>query len=162
MPRPSLEKILKVAQDRALALEERSDELERQAAAAPAPPSFRQALDGRAVGVIAEVKRRSPSAGAIREDLDPVCHARAYQRGGAVAISVLTEQPHFGGSLADLAAVAREVGLPVLRKDFLAHDLQAVEARAAGAAPVLLTAPLASPGARRRVACAPQAHTIRK
>src|SRR6266568_2085186 len=70
MPRPSLEKILKVAQDRALALEERSDELERQAAAAPAPPSFQQALDGRAVGVIAEVKRRSPSAGAIREDLD--------------------------------------------------------------------------------------------
>src|SRR5436189_214267 len=106
MPRPSLEKILKVAQDRALALEERSDELERQAAAAPAPPSFRHALDGRAVGVIAEVKRRSPSAGAIREDLDPVRHARAYQRGGAVAISVLTEQPHFGGSLADLAAVA--------------------------------------------------------
>src|SRR2546428_710044 len=83
MPRPSLEKILKVAQDRALALEERSDELERQAAAAPAPPSFRQALDGRAVGVIAEVKRRSPSAGAIREDLDPVRHARAYQRRGA-------------------------------------------------------------------------------
>src|SRR6266705_391685 len=132
MPRPSLEKILKVAQDRALALEERSDELERQAAAAPAPPSFQQALDGRAVGVIAEVKRRSPSAGAIREDLDPVRHARAYQRGGAVAISVLTEQPHFGGSLADLAAVAREVGLPVLRKDFIVHDLQVVEARAQG------------------------------
>src|SRR5436189_4614729 len=99
MPRPSLEKILKVAQDRALALEERSDELERQAAAAPAPPSFRQALDGRAVGVIAEVKRRSPSAGAIREDLDPVRHARAYQRGGAVAISVLTEPPKCGCSV---------------------------------------------------------------
>src|SRR5437867_62149 len=145
MPRPSLEKILKVAQDRALALEERSDELERQAAAAPAPPSFRQALDGRAVGVIAEVKRRSPSAGAIREDLDPVRHARAYQRGGAVAISVLTEQPHFGGSLADLAAVAREVGLPVLRKDFIVHDLQVVEARAAGAAAVLLIARLRAP-----------------
>src|SRR2546425_11564510 len=92
MPRPSLEKILKVAQDRALALEERSDELERQAAAAPAPPSFRHALDGRAVGVIAEVKRRSPSAGAIREDLDPVRHARAYQRGGGAGVPVLTEQ----------------------------------------------------------------------
>src|SRR2546425_12595966 len=73
-------------------------------------------------------------AGAIREDLDPVRHARAYQRGGAVAISVLTEQPHFGGSLADLAAVAREVGLPGLRKDFIVHDLQGVEARAAGGA----------------------------
>src|SRR2546428_4712837 len=93
MPRPSLEKILKVAQDRALALEERSDELERQAAAAPAPPSFRQALDGRAVGVIAEVKRRSPSAGAIREDLDPVRHARAHQRGRAPALSGPTEAP---------------------------------------------------------------------
>src|SRR2546428_13398745 len=119
MPRPSREPILKVAQARALALEERPDELERQAAAAPAPPSFRQALDGRAVGVIAEVKRRSPSAGAIREDLDPVRHARAYQRGGAVAISVLTEQPHFGGSLAGLPALARGGGVPGARKDFL-------------------------------------------
>ncbi len=160
MPRPSLEKILKVAQDRALALEERSDELERQAAAAPAPPSFQQALDGRAVGVIAEVKRRSPSAGAIREDLDPVRHARAYQRGGAVAISVLTEQPHFGGSLADLAAVAREVGLPVLRKDFIVHDLQVVEARAAGAAAVLLIARLLAPGALRRLARAARAQGL--
>src|SRR2546428_13101192 len=118
MPRPSLEKILKVAQDRALALEERSDELERQAAAAPAPPSFRQALDGRAVGVIAEVKRRSPSAGAIREDLDPVRHARAYQRGGAGGISGLTEQPPFGGSLAHLPARARE-GRPPVRAQSL-------------------------------------------
>src|SRR2546428_12150551 len=97
MPRPSLEKILKVAQDRALALEERSDELERQAAAAPAPPSFRHALDGRAVGVIAEVKRRSPSAGAIREDLDPVRHARAYQRGGAGGVSGLAQPPPLRG-----------------------------------------------------------------
>src|SRR6266581_2109277 len=136
MPRPSLEKILKVAQDRALA------------------------LDGRAVGVIAEVKRRSPSAGAIRADLDPVRHARAYQRGGAVAISVLTEQPHFGGSLADLAAVAREVGLPVLRKDFIVHDLQVVEARAAGAAAVLLIARLLAPGALRRPARAARAQGL--
>src|SRR2546422_233554 len=146
MPRPSLEKILKVAQDRALALEERSDELERQAAAAPAPPSFRHALGGRAVGVIAEVKRRSPSAGAIGEDLDPVRHARAYQRGGAGAISVLTEQPHFGGSLADLAAVARDVGLPGLRQDFIVHDLQGVGTRAAGAAPGLLISRAVAPG----------------
>src|SRR2546428_698398 len=102
MPRPSLEKILKVAQDRALALEERSDELERQAAAAPAPPSFRHALDGRAVGVIAEVKRRSPSAGAIREDLDPVRHARADQRGGAVAV----EPTAVGVNSRDLATFA--------------------------------------------------------
>src|SRR5207249_9308807 len=105
-------------------------------------------------------KRRSPSAGAIREDLDPVRHARAYQRGGAVAISVLTEQPHFGGSLADLAAVAREVGLPVLRKDFIVHDLQVVEARAAGAAAVLLIARLLAPGALRRLARAARAQGL--
>src|SRR5437867_6717452 len=140
MPRPSLERILKLAQDRALALEERSDELERQAAAAPAPPSFQQALDGRAVGVIAEVKRRSPSAGAIREDLDPVRHARAYQRGGAVAISVLTDAPHFGGPLDDLECVAQAVSVPVLRKDFILDELQLLEARAAGASGVLLIA----------------------
>src|SRR5256712_9091910 len=138
MPRPSLEKILKVAQDRALALEERSDELERQAAAAPAPPSFRHALDGRAVGVIAEVKRRSPSAGAIREDLDPVAHARAYTQGGAVAISVLTDELHFGGSLDDLARVASAVRVPVLRKDLLLDEPPLYEAPAAGASAVLL------------------------
>jgi indole-3-glycerol phosphate synthase len=160
MTRPSLENILKVAQHRALALEDRALELERQAAAAPVPPSFRGALDGRTVGVIAEVKRRSPSAGAIREDLDPVRHAQAYQRGGAVAISVLTEQPHFGGSLDDLAGVAREVRLPVLRKDFIVHDLQVVEARAAGAAAVLLIARLLAPAVLQRLARTARAHGL--
>src|SRR2546428_13126608 len=112
MPRPSLEKILKVAQDRALALEERSDELERQAAAAPAPPSFRQALDGRAVGVIAEVKRRSPSAGAIREDLDPVRHARAYQRGGAGGDPGPSQEPRLRGAAARTPVRGGEGGGP--------------------------------------------------
>jgi indole-3-glycerol phosphate synthase len=160
MPRPSLETILKGAQDRALALEGRSRDLEREAAAAPPPPSFREALDGRTVGVIAEVKRRSPSAGAIREDLDPVRHAQAYQHGGAVAVSVLTEQPHFGGSLDDLAAVARAVRLPVLRKDFIVHDLQIAEARAAGAAAVLLIARLLAPAALQRLARAARAYGL--
>jgi indole-3-glycerol phosphate synthase len=142
MPTPSLDTILKVAQDRASALTGRARELERLAAAAPAPPPFRPALEGRTVGVIAEVKRRSPTVGAIREDLDPVRHAQAYARGGAVAISVLTEEPHFGGSLDDLTGVARAIALPVLRKDFMVDELQLIEARAAGAAAVLLIARL--------------------
>ena len=90
------------------------------------------------MGVIAEVKRRSPSAGVIRKDLDPVAYARAYEAGGAVAISVLTEEAHFGGSLADLEQVAGAVRLPALRKDFIVDELQLLEARAAGAAMVLL------------------------
>src|SRR5439155_666982 len=108
------------------------------AAAAPPPPRFTLALAGRDVGVIAEVKRRSPSAGSIREDLDPVAHARAYTQGGAVAISVLTDELHFGGSLDDLARVASAVRVPVLRKDFILDELQLYEARAAGASAVLL------------------------
>src|SRR5690348_8797346 len=152
MTRPSLENILKVAQHRALALEVRAPELERQAAAAPAPPSFRGALDGRTVGVIAEVKRRSPSAGAIREDLDPAAHARAYASGGAAAISVLTDEPHFGGSLDDLARVARAVSVPVLRKDFILDELQLYEARAAGASGVLLIVRALEPARLRTLA----------
>jgi indole-3-glycerol phosphate synthase len=152
MPRPTLDEILQVAQDRAAGLADRSLELHRQAAAAPQPLSFRAALAGSSVGVVAEVKRRSPTVGPIREDLDPVWHARAYAQGGAVAISVLTEAPHFGGSLDDLTRVARAVSLPVLRKDFLVDDLQVVEARAAGAAAVLLIARLVAPAALRRLA----------
>ena len=130
----------------------RAHELERQAAAVPDPPSFAGALAGSTVGVVAEVKRRSPTVGSIREDLDPVRHAQAYARGGAAAISVLTEEPHFGGSLDDLARVAGEVRLPVLRKDFIVHDLQMVEARAAGAAAVLLIVRLLEPAALQRLA----------
>ncbi len=113
-------------------------EWERRAARAPAPPSFERALATGPVAVIAEVKRRSPSAGAIRAAADAVVLARGYAEAGAAAISVLTEQAHFGGSLEDLSRVAREVGLPVLRKDFVVDPLQIYEARAAGAAAVLL------------------------
>jgi indole-3-glycerol phosphate synthase len=90
------------------------------------------------VGLIAEVKRRSPSQGAIRTDLDPVGHARAYVRGGAVAVSVLTDEKHFGGSLEDQERVAAAVSVPVLRKDFILDELQIIEARGAGASAVLL------------------------
>src|SRR2546430_12788306 len=96
-PDPMLDAIPRATRDRVASLRTQARELERLAAAAPEPLPFARALAGRDVGVIAEVKRRSPSAGAIREDLDPVAHARAYTRGGAVALSGLTDEVHFGG-----------------------------------------------------------------
>ena len=138
MPAPTLPTILAATRQRLEALRPAIRDLERRAAKAPTPRAFGPALGGGAVAVIAEVKRRSPSAGAIREALDPVATARAYVAGGAVAVSVLTDEPHFGGSLADLEAVARAVTVPVLRKDFILDELQLLEARAAGASVVLL------------------------
>jgi indole-3-glycerol phosphate synthase len=111
---------------------------------------------GSTVGLIAEVKRRSPSQGAIREDLDPIAHARAYVRGGAVAVSVLTEEAHFGGSLDDLSRVAAAVPVPVLRKDFILDELQIIEARGAGASAVLLIARIVEPDRLRALARAAQ------
>jgi indole-3-glycerol phosphate synthase len=130
-----------------MALKPRARELERAAANVAPPPAFGPALQGTEVGVIAEVKRRSPSAGAIQPGLDPVAHAIAYQMGGARVVSVLTEADHFGGSLEDLARVAAAVNLPVLRKDFILDELQLLEARVAGASAVLLIA-RALPGGR--------------
>ena len=90
------------------------------------------------VKIIAEVKRASPSRGAIAEIADPAALAVSYQTGGASAISVLTEGRKFGGSLADLEAVRESVSIPVLRKDFIADPYQVFEARSAGADIVLL------------------------
>lgn len=138
MPRATLEEILNVARRRVEALRPRRAELERRAAAAPPPAPFGRGLVGPTVGIIAEAKRRSPSAGLIREQLEPVAYARACEAGGASAISVLTDELHFGGSLDDLARVARAVHVPTLRKDFILDELQLLEARAAGASAVLL------------------------
>ena len=113
-------------------------ELERGVHGRTAPRQFARALAGPGLSVIAEHKRRSPSAGAIREDLTLEDVVRAYERGGAAALSVLTEGPNFGGSLDDLRAARAAASLPILRKDFTVDDYQHLEAVAAGADAVLL------------------------
>jgi indole-3-glycerol phosphate synthase len=90
------------------------------------------------INIIAEFKRRSPSKGLIRDDIPAADMARRYEHGGAAAISVLTEEEHFGGSLEDLRAVKRTVAIPVLRKDFILDESQVYEAAAFGADAVLL------------------------
>ncbi|MFI5235259.1 MAG: indole-3-glycerol-phosphate synthase [Gemmatimonadales bacterium] len=137
-PGTVLEGILAETRGRLPAILARRKSLEAAAERRPAPPSFRGALTGSGVALIAEVKRRSPSAGIIAADLDPAAHAAVYVRAGAAAVSVLTELNHFGGSLADLEMVAARVGVPVLRKDFIIDEVQLLEARAAGAAAALL------------------------
>jgi indole-3-glycerol phosphate synthase len=107
--------------------------------------SFSGALRGRTVGVVAEVKRRSPSKGWINPAMSAVEQARAYERGGAAAISVLTEPDHFGGSVEDLVAVRDSVRLPILKKDFHVEPIQLLEAKALGASAALLIARALSP-----------------
>jgi indole-3-glycerol phosphate synthase len=107
---------------------------------------FRDALRGESVGVIAEFKRRSPSAGMLREQPDLAQIVGAYERGGAVAVSILTEGPNFAGALEDLRAARVVCDLPLLRKDFIVDPYQLHEAVVAGADAVLLI--VAALGAR--------------
>lgn len=113
--------------------------VEDAAYATQLPPSFRDALTSPGVAVIAEIKRASPSKGPLAPELDAVAQAKAYQAGGAAAISVLTEPHWFKGSLGDLEAVSA-LGTPTLRKEFIVDAYQVFEARGAGASAVLLIA----------------------
>jgi indole-3-glycerol phosphate synthase len=117
-------------------------ELKRRSEEAPAVRLFGKALARRGIGLIAEVKKASPSRGLLRTDFDPVRLATAYRDAGAAAISVLTDEKHFQGSLAHLRAVRQALpgGPPLLRKDFLFEDYQLYEARCQGADAVLLIA----------------------
>ena len=124
-------------------LEERKAErsfsqLEVLAADAPRCLPFAEALSRAGTSVIAEHKRRSPSAGVIREGASVTDVVTAYERGGAAALSILTEHDNFGGSLADLQEARRATDIPILRKDFTIDPYMVYEARAAGADAVLL------------------------
>ncbi len=136
-----LDGLFQGALEDASAREQRTS-LEQLDALASAKPAARSAVAALAprdtIHVIAEIKRRSPSKGDLADIVDPVVLAKEYEAGGASAISVLTEQRQFGGSLEDVSAVSQSVAVPVLRKDFLKTHYQIAEARAYGADWVLL------------------------
>lgn len=137
-----------VAQHRATAAADHRDleQLHEQAAVQPAARGFAAALrDADGLAVISEIKRRSPSKGALNADLDPAAMASAYERGGASCLSVLTDVDHFGGSVADLQAARAACILPVLRKDFTVCRADVLDARIMGADCVLLIAAALAP-----------------
>ena len=113
-------------------------ELEQRAAGTREDRPFSEALTLPGISVIAEHKRRSPSAGTIREGASVADVVRAFERGGAAALSILTEERHFGGSLDDLRAARAASALPILRKDFIVDIYQLYESAAAGADAILL------------------------
>jgi indole-3-glycerol phosphate synthase len=115
-------------------------DLESRAAEAAKPRNLFKSVtqSSRSMNVIAEIKRASPSAGQIREDFDPAALAQAYERGGAAAISCLTDERYFQGSLEFIDQIKAAVGLPVLRKDFIIDPYQLYESRVYGADAVLL------------------------
>lgn len=151
-PSGPLGRLSLAAAARAASLEGARADLRARAGDVAGAPSFAGALRRPDVGVIAELKRRSPSKGTINAGLDAARQAAAYERGGAAALSVLTEPSEFGGSLADLRDARQATTLPVLRKDFHVHPIQVLEARAAGASAMLLIARALAPDALRRMA----------
>lgn len=152
-----LEPIIEASRRRVALLAERAREFAAEARNAEPARDFAAALGGDGLGVIAEIKRRSPSAGELAVGLDPAEQAVRYQSGGAAAISVLTEPEYFDGSLDDLRAVRGNVDLPVLRKDFILDAVQIWESRAAGADAVLLIIAVVGVEAKRLIAMAEEA-----
>jgi len=125
------------------------EELKAQVLSMPKCHNFYKAVtkpNSRGLNVIAEVKKASPSAGVIREDFDPVAIARTYQRCGADAISVLTDEKYFQGRLEYISQIKEVVDLPILRKDFIIDIWQVYESRVAGADAILLIAEALTPG----------------
>lgn len=122
-----------------------ADELAALNRTLPRPPSFLEALrrpDGK-LAIISEIKRRSPSAGAIRENASALAQAHRYRAAGAAALSILTDTKYFGGHLADLVEVTADFAqvppaVPCLRKDFMVHPIQVLQAREAGASAILI------------------------
>ncbi len=135
-----LAEILDSVRGRAAAVRADADRWRARADQAPPAREFAAALGGPGLSVIAEIKRRSPSAGDIDPGLDPADLARRYRAGGAAAVSVLTEPDHFGARPDDLREVREAVDLPLLRKDFILDEAQVWESRAMGADAVLLIA----------------------
>ena len=141
-----LDRILERHRETAAADTRRIEQLLEQARAMPPTRGFRNALSGRSsLGVIAEIKRRSPSKGDLNAGLDPAVMATSYERGGAACLSVLTDVEYFGGSVADLQAARAACALPVIRKDFTVGERDVLDARIMGADCVLLIAAALDP-----------------
>ncbi|HEY4305593.1 MAG TPA: indole-3-glycerol phosphate synthase TrpC [Gemmatimonadaceae bacterium] len=151
-PGGTLGRIVAEARQRVDALESQRAELAARARDASGAPSFHDALRRDNVAVIAEVKRRSPSKGWINADISAADQALAYAKGGAAAISVLTEGANFGGSNDDLIDVRNAVNVPAIKKDFHVDTLQLLEAKSIGASAALLIARALSPDELPRMA----------
>jgi indole-3-glycerol phosphate synthase len=139
-----LERVLEVKREEVKKAREREGYYEERLGELDPPLSFKKALSDCRTKIIAEVKKRSPSKGELKE-VDPLEQARIYEKAGAAAVSVLTDRTFFGGSLEDLERVAKGVSLPVLRKDFIIDRIQILEARIAGASSVLLIVRILKP-----------------